>query len=276
MVKKRNKKNGNNVLYAGIVIAIIAISFLSLYTYTDLFGSRAELLPAEWSLTEPTPPEGSIVDQTTFIYDEADETIQSAVCENNVDVYCRVLAQSFQNEQEYLTGFGTVLRQTPFGDEESDCYFAIAPELPVDPYDYNNYIVEGIIPNGQIEGSAWYYVWVETPYIQLPVGQPLYFLIMSENYGLESDYETLCIYEIGGGVDYYPGGQYYWKDVGYDDEWQDFGSLPVDFMFFTWTIDEPPSGEDPTTSFSWFSLWWLWLIIVAAIIIAVVNYLRKK
>jgi len=42
MVKKgKNKKKDNKMLYAGIIIAIIAISSLLLYTQTDIFSSRA-------------------------------------------------------------------------------------------------------------------------------------------------------------------------------------------------------------------------------------------
>jgi hypothetical protein len=277
MVKKRSKKKDNNILYAGIIVAVLAVSCLAFYE-TE-FNIRADMLDANWNFYLPIPPEGSIVDQSTCDEDDGVWHENAIILSGG---WCYIVAQDFQNDQDYLTGFGIYTRSHHWGGANGGCIMGIAPELPDNPYDYDDWLITAFLPYDNSVNELWRYVWVETPYIYLPAGQTHYIIVMAEFMdGDDGEWEVDCLDDYDEcAKDHYTRGNA-WTKFGHiiNNEWDPWEYDTVcnrDARFFTWTTDEPPPGEGPDTSFSWFSLWWLWLIIVAAIIIAVVNYLRKK
>jgi len=235
MVKKSSKKKDNKVIYAGAIIAIIAISSLVVYAQTNIF-TRADEIPAQYGLTEPTPPEGSILDQSNM-----DATTQFSSGTNCNPSSCTTHVQTFMNTQEYLKGFGAGIRVDIIGDN-APCYFGISTELPDDPWSYTDWVALGVLNGNDLEEDQEYYVWFELPTaIQVTADQTHYLISFTQDalttYYHGFTYSTDTYSRGMGGQKSSTGDWLFWDDVT---------EYTYDFRFFTWTTDEGPPPEEET------------------------------
>jgi hypothetical protein len=254
----KKKKNGNKTLYAGIIIAVIAISCLSLYN-TDVFNSRAEI-QAEYSLTEPLPPAGSIVDQTTTA--QQLYAIRSIFWHPNM--YWQACAQAFVNDIPFITGFGGKFYLDTTTNPSEPLKIGLSDHIPApsDILDESIYMAVAELP-GLPETDVAYYVYAELPEpIALEKDREYYLVFFSEAFPSEAWFtgadDTLQ----------YPyQGWYFRSDV--EPPWNYYYNTDVSWNFFTWSSTGEPQ-------ISWLSLWWIGLIIIGAVGIAGYNYFRRK
>jgi hypothetical protein len=238
MVKK--SKN-NNVLYAGAFIAILAVSCLSVYAFTDIF-SPTEIVGAAGvveDVDDIVVPSGSEWDQTQLI-DNSGQSIYTEGGQMDTPLF---LAQSFQQGGGTLSGFGVRVEKIGYIADNPLC-FGITDSLPGSDADIKNadsYLVLGVIqPADMPSMDTEYWIWFElsTP-VDLAVGQTYYLVGWTEEI---FEFADLWSWTASYPDAYADGVYFYWQGAG----WTDYSD--VDMTFFTWYSTNGNGGEDPPSS----------------------------
>ena len=304
MVKK-SKKNDNKVLYAGIVIAIIAILSLLVYTQTDIFSTSDTVNFTQMDYEYGIYPELQEYYSYDQIYDYPEYQHINGHISGSPPYY---LSQSFHSQENNLAGFGLVLGKEIPNPTQLNVYLAL---WLADPGELV-YIADGVIQGSllpDIDTPYWIYCDINPTINVIPGNE--YYIVLTTN---QPYYRW---YWYNSGNPQYSGGESWY----YNDGVWHFDQFMPDFFFFTnfyagycenpFGYDEevkecgdPDYDQDSTHEYrcegdtgEWedqgstcdtttpcpacgssyeMSLWWIWLLIIALILISVYSYIRKK
>jgi hypothetical protein len=305
MSRKNSKKKENNVLYTGIIIAIIALSSFLIYTQTDIFRTSDTVTFTRMNYEYGIYPEL----QEFYSYDQiSDYSSNTAYTLGNDWDSPYFLSQSFRCRENNLAGFGLVIGKEITDPLQLNVYIALWLDDPGELV----YIADGVI-------SASLIPTVDTPYIvYCKIDPPINMMQGSEYYiVLTTNQEYRRWQWYGSEAPHFDGGEAWYYHYG---SWQHWESS--DFFFFTeyyagycenpFGYDEeikhcgdPDYNQKSTHDYrcegdtgEWedlgstcdtdtpcpacyghyeMSLWWIWLlIIIILIIIAIYSYYKKK
>jgi hypothetical protein len=264
----KKKKKENNVLYAGIIVAVIAISFFSVYRYTDIFSTveQVDALLTEYDDGLPELPEGY-----EYYKDTTDLDIglwaYVGIYTYGGNQYNRHIVIPFCAPAGDLLGVGIVIKQWTACTQ--DLFIRIADEKPVNPHTYTGWLVEGRIDCDSMETDTMYYAYMT---FTIPHYWGWYWVDIyteEDSGGVEEKWGVAVDYPDGDSVDCLD----YWiydTDYGYTDYTDDAESL-----FFALAEEFEPEPE-PEPSQWVMSVWWLGPLIIGAVGIAGYNYVKKK